>query len=112
MKYVVLKERAALGMRAVVFGVAPLSHAEIVAGLERAYAPVSAGFCEPLPGPGGKWRVFGESVSLGLKPAAGDELLIQIMTRATVGTADGDSQAHKPALPARTRPCLGASAPF
>lgn len=81
MKYVVLRERNSLGLVAVVFGVAPLSHKDLADAFARTHGPISAGFCSPQPT--GRWRVFGFSSSLNLKPAAGDDLLIEASARAT-----------------------------
>lgn len=81
MKYVVLQERTTLGLKTVVFGVAPVTHRQLAAGFAATHLPVSAGFCAPAAA--GRWQVFGASSSLDLKPAAGDDLLIQATTRAT-----------------------------
>ena len=83
MKYLVLSDQQKRSPSVVVFCSAPMTHRTLAESLAPRYLPVSGGFCEPDWKEPGKWCVFGFSESLHLRPASGDELLIQAAARAT-----------------------------
>ena len=81
MKYIRFEKPGQTAPSFVLF-LAPLLHSDVASMLRVAgFKPASAGFYDPE-----AEQCFGESLSLDLKPAAGDSKILAAMTRATLAT--------------------------